>query len=155
MVDPISLAVALGKLVIAIGLAVVTQYIAIRAFDWLTKDIDEMAELKKGNVAVAIMLGAVVLAVSTIISSGVAGLVIPLTLDPAEWLRLVFSLGTLVLAVILAIGGLFLAFAVFDKMTKGINEEMEIKKGNVAVAILMASVMLGIFFVIASGLPKF
>jgi uncharacterized membrane protein YjfL (UPF0719 family) len=40
----------------------------------LTKDIDEWNELKKGNVAVAVIMAAVVIAIAAVVSQGVASL---------------------------------------------------------------------------------
>ena len=149
------LAVGLGKLVLAIILAVLAQYIAIRMFDWLTKDIDEMAELKKGNVAIAVVLAAVVLSVATIIGSGISAISIPLTFDLDAWIKLISSFGVLVFAIVLAVIAQFLALNIFDKLTKGIDEQLELKKGNVAVAIVLGAIMFSIAQVIQSGLPKF
>jgi uncharacterized membrane protein YjfL (UPF0719 family) len=151
----VMLAVGLGKLVLAIILAVLAQYIAIRMFDWLTKDIDEMAELKKGNVAIAVVLAAVVLSVATIIGSGISAISIPLTFDLDAWIKLISSFGVLVVAIVLAVIAQFLALNIFDKLTKGIDEQLELKKGNVAVAIVLGAIMFSIAQVIQSGLPKF
>ena len=49
----------------AASLAIVVP-IALKIFDWMTKDIDEMEELKKGNMAVAFILGCVILGMSLI-----------------------------------------------------------------------------------------
>jgi len=51
----------LWAVVSAIAFAIVVP-IALRVFNWMTPGIDEMAELKNGNVAVAIVMGATVLA---------------------------------------------------------------------------------------------
>lgn len=40
----------------------------------MTKDIDEWNELKKGNVAVAVIMAAVVIAIAAVVSQGVASL---------------------------------------------------------------------------------
>ncbi len=51
----------LWVIVSAIGFAIAVP-IALRVFNRMTPGIDEMEELKKGNVAVAIVMGATVLA---------------------------------------------------------------------------------------------
>jgi uncharacterized membrane protein YjfL (UPF0719 family) len=62
------------NLLLAILLAVFSIYIALWILDKITRGIDEIKELKRGNVAVAIMMAAVLLAVSFIIRSAVANM---------------------------------------------------------------------------------
>ncbi|WP_145281666.1 DUF350 domain-containing protein [Rosistilla oblonga] len=54
---------------ISMGMAII---IAVRLFDLSTGSIDEWEELKKGNMAVAIVLSAVILAVGYVVGSAVA-----------------------------------------------------------------------------------
>lgn len=49
------------------ALGVVLMYLAYRLFDLLTPAVDFAAELKRGNVAVAIFIGALFLAIAIII----------------------------------------------------------------------------------------
>ena len=49
------------------GLGVVLMYLAYRAFDLLTPAVDFAAELKRGNIAVAIFIGALFVAIAIII----------------------------------------------------------------------------------------
>jgi uncharacterized membrane protein YjfL (UPF0719 family) len=48
-------------------LGVVLMYASYRLIDRLTPDVDFPAELKRGNIAVAIFIGALFLAIATII----------------------------------------------------------------------------------------
>jgi uncharacterized membrane protein YjfL (UPF0719 family) len=56
----------LWAIVGGVSLAIVAP-IAIKIFDIMTKDIDEIAELKKGNVAIGLVLAAVILGMSFIV----------------------------------------------------------------------------------------
>jgi uncharacterized membrane protein YjfL (UPF0719 family) len=49
------------------ALGVVLMYVAYRLFDLLTPKVDFAVELKKGNVAVAIFIGALFVAIAIII----------------------------------------------------------------------------------------
>ena len=49
------------------SLGVVLMYLAYRVFDLLTPAVDFAAELKRGNVAVAIFIGALFVAIALII----------------------------------------------------------------------------------------
>ncbi|MEK6842994.1 MAG: DUF350 domain-containing protein [Candidatus Micrarchaeota archaeon] len=145
------------RLFLAIVFAVGAQYLAIKIFDKMTSKIDEMEELKKGNVAVGLVLASVIVSVATIISGGVARAV------PSEfnlgsgdfWSGLGFGLLSLVIALIFAVVAQFVALRVFDSMTEGIDEQKELKRGNLAIAILLAAVIYGTAIVVVAGLPTF
>jgi len=46
-------------------------YLAIKFFTWLTKDLDEIEEIKKNNIAVSIVMAFVVFSVALLINSGI------------------------------------------------------------------------------------
>jgi len=53
-----------------ISLAIVAP-IALKIFDWMTKDIDEVEELKKGNMAVGLILFGVILGISIVVAAAI------------------------------------------------------------------------------------
>jgi uncharacterized membrane protein YjfL (UPF0719 family) len=57
----------IGLNVLYAALGVVLMYLAYRLFDLLTPSVDFAAELKKGNVAVAIFIAALFVAIAIII----------------------------------------------------------------------------------------
>jgi uncharacterized membrane protein YjfL (UPF0719 family) len=57
------LAASVIQLILGIILAVVAIYIALKILDKMTKGIDEFKELDKGNVAVALEMAGVIIAV--------------------------------------------------------------------------------------------
>jgi uncharacterized membrane protein YjfL (UPF0719 family) len=57
----------------------------------------------------------------------------------------------LVLGVLLAIGSIYLAISVFDKLTRQIKAFEELKNGNVAVALEVAGVIVAVALIIQSG----
>ena len=61
-------------------------------------------------------------------------------------------LSSLILGVLLAIGAIYLALNILDKLTKGVEEFEELKKGNVAVALEMAGVIIAVALIIQSGI---
>ena len=142
------------KLAIALILAVASQYLAIKLFDRLTPRIDEMKELQRGNVAVGLVLASLVISISLVISAGIDNL-LPLPnlgkLSVNTFEVLVKNLGGLLLTIILAIVAQFFAINVFDKLTHGIDEQQELKKGNLAVAILLSAIIIAVSLVIRSG----
>jgi uncharacterized membrane protein YjfL (UPF0719 family) len=70
----IGIIVGLIHMFIGIVLAVISIYIAVRILDKITVGIDEFKELKKGNVAVAILMAAVLFAVSYVIGGVVSAM---------------------------------------------------------------------------------
>ena len=144
--------VGLIQLVIAILLAVVALYIGYSTFSKITKGIDEIQELKKGNVAVGIIIAAIFFAIAIVIQSGVAGISVGITNALAgDWWSLIAAFIQLILGIILAIATIYLALNILDRLTKGINEFEELKKGNVAVALMMAGVIVATAVIIQSG----
>jgi len=151
----IGIVLALVQVLIALIFALAAVYIGIRVFDRFTPDLDEMAELKRGNVAIGILLAAVILSIATVIQRGVAVLSAPF-FTPGLSLsgRLVAFAGgiiTLLLSLALALFVIRMAIYVFDKITKGIDEQAELRNGNIAIAILLAGILLAIATVIQGG----
>lgn len=56
------------ELGISLLVAVCALYLAVKVFDRLTHHIDEWAELKKGNMAIAIFMSAMVLSIAIMVS---------------------------------------------------------------------------------------
>ncbi len=157
MVDAGTLMLQGVRLVLAIVFAVAAQYLAIKIFDKMTSKIDEMEELRKGNLAVGIVLGSVILSVATIISGGVANLVPEnLALINADfWAKMGWGIVSLSLAIVFAVIAQYIALKVFDSMTEGIDEQKELKKGNLAIAVLLGAVIFATAIVVQAGIPKF
>lgn len=151
--------VGIIQLVIAIILAVVALYIGFSVLGKITKGIDEEKEIAKGNVAVGILVASVFIAIGIVVQSGVSGVSKGLStaLNANDLLSLegimpiVLSLIQLILGIVLAIAAIYLALNILDKLTKGIEEFEELKKGNVAVALEMAGVIITTAIIIQSG----
>jgi uncharacterized membrane protein YjfL (UPF0719 family) len=152
MVDYVNAFVGLIQLVIAIILAVVALYIGYSVFSKITKGIEEDKELMKGNVAVGIIIAAILFAIAIVVQSGIAGISIGIiNALSGDWFSLIAAIIQLILGIILAIVAIYLALSVLDHLTKGVNEWEEIKKGNVAVALMMAGVIVATALIIQSG----
>jgi uncharacterized membrane protein YjfL (UPF0719 family) len=150
--DIVTAFVGLIQLIIAILLAVVALYIGYSVFSKITKGIDEAQELKKGNVAVGIIIAAIFFAIAIVIQSGIAGIAMGITNAlSGDWYSLLAALIQLILGILLAVATIYLALNILDRMTKGIDEFDELKKGNVAVALMMAGVIVATAIIIQSG----
>jgi uncharacterized membrane protein YjfL (UPF0719 family) len=155
----INAVVGIIQLVIAIILAVAALYIGFSVLGKITKGIDEEKEIAKGNTAVGILVAAVFIAIGIVVQSGVSGISVGISQALNVWSSdiglgitiIVVSVLQLLLGIVLAIAAIYLALNILDKMTKGIDEFAELKKGNVAVALEMAGVIITVAIIIQSG----
>jgi uncharacterized membrane protein YjfL (UPF0719 family) len=155
-----SLVAALLQLVLGLVLAMGSVYIGLKMFDKLTKGIDEWKEIKKGNVAVGILMAAVILSIANVVQTGVQS--ITMSIVTTEGLMVVMvgllvGMLNLLIGLAAAIVSIFIAITVLDKITTDIDETKELEKGNVAVAVIMAGVLIAVSFLIGAavmGLSK-
>jgi uncharacterized membrane protein YjfL (UPF0719 family) len=140
---------AIVRLVFAIIFAVVAIYIASNVLGRLTKQFKEWEEIKQGNVAVAIYMAGIFISIATIIGPGVIGLFVRLDL-----LAIVWGFVQLVIALALAVAAQYVGLSVLGKLTKDIDEWNELKKGNVAVALIMAAIVIAIAAVVSQGVAS-
>ena len=148
----------LVQFIVGLFLAMFSVYIGLKMFDKLTKDINEWDEIKKGNIAVGIVLAAVILGIATVIQSGVMRITASIGGGQSIGVMaigLLVGIVNLVIGLIAAIIAIYIAVRVLDKITKEIDEFKEIAKGNVAVAIIMAGVLVSVSFVIAAAVTGF
>lgn len=155
---PANVAVGLVQLVIAILFAVLALYIGFAVFGKITKGIDEEKELARGNVAVGIVVAAMFFAIAVIVESGVSGLFTGI--NKALQVGIVTGDGLLIMAVafvqlflgiVLAIGAIYLALNILEKLTKDVNVFEELRRDNVAVALEIAGVIVAVAVIIQSG----
>lgn len=150
----IGLALAIIALFISLWLAMKAVEMAIKMFDKVTEGMDEWEELRKGNAAVGILMAAVIVSVGTIISGSVTGLTGALmapSLDLGFVVKVVVAAVNLLVGLWIATYVIGLAIRILDKMTKGIEEMKEIAKGNLAVAIMVAGVLIAVSVVVGQG----
>jgi uncharacterized membrane protein YjfL (UPF0719 family) len=139
------------QLLVAIVLSVTALYIGFSVFSKIGK-IDGEKELAKGNVAVGVLIASVFISIAIVIQSGIAGISTGLkNAISGDIFSLIVSIIQLIIGIIFAIAGIYLALYVLDKMTKGIEEFKEIEKGNVAIALEMAGVIIAVALIIQSG----
>ena len=139
------LVLALVQLVIAILVSGVAAYLAFFLFQWFTRDVNEVAELRKGNLAVGVLLAAIVVAVAIVLQPALA-------LDISAWdmgrsvlWRTLLAEGVQILvALVVAVIALLVALLIFASLTRGFDEVEELKRGNLAIAALLAGVAIGV-----------
>lgn len=151
----ISIIAILLQVFFGILLAIISIYLALRFFDKMTENVDEIKELKKGNIAVAIILLAMILSIGTIINQGVQqfdNVLLQGVSLPYFVIAFVMAIVQLVVVIAIAILTMYVSIVLLDSMTIGIEEMKEIRKGNVAVALVIAGVIYIVSFIVANAL---
>ena len=124
-----------------------------------TKRFDEEAQLKRKNTAVGIVLGSVLLGEAIVVRQAlypVMAVIQIFILGPERstgaYLKLLgLSIGYVLLSGVLAILCILFSFWLFDKLTPRIDQYEEIKAGNMAIAVFMALLIIGVSLLISSG----
>jgi uncharacterized membrane protein YjfL (UPF0719 family) len=150
----VSVFAAIIQLIVGLALAMGSVYIGLKMFDRLTKGVDEWKEILKGNVAVGILMAAVIFSIANVVQSGVGSLLANLGAGQSMdemFVSLALGLINLLIGLVAAIFSIWVAIKVLDRITTDIDEMAELAKGNVAVAIVMAGVLIAVSFVIGSA----
>ena len=155
----VGLLIAVLQVLVSLGFAMLAVYAGIRIFDKFTQGIDEMAELRRGNLAVGLLMGAVILSYATVISGGVRSLTtVVLSVGNASLgqviVGLVGGILNLLIALALASAAIYLALRLFGKITHEMDEQEELRRGNTAVAFLLAAILFSVATVISSGVES-
>jgi uncharacterized membrane protein YjfL (UPF0719 family) len=152
---------ALVEFLITALTSVLVVYTNYRLFIATNTDYDAEAELKKDNLGVAFLLAAQLIAAGLIVREGMYPTVNMLRLyytAPTPYLT-----GTEVIALVAAHLGLVffiavttisLALRLWGRLTKGIREGDELKRGNSAVGIVLGGVVLCVAMFISDGVSR-
>jgi uncharacterized membrane protein YjfL (UPF0719 family) len=149
------LLLSLAQLAVAIILSAIAAYLAFYLFQWFTRDLDEWQELRRGNPAVGVVLGAIVVAVAIVLRPA-------LTVNAEGWdvgrnvyFWVLFAEGLqLAVGLVLSVVTLGLALYLFAALTRGIDEVAELAGGNMAVAGLLAGVVIGVALMVSQAMAQ-
>ncbi len=143
--------VLVAKFAIAILLAALAAYAGVFVFDRTTGEMDEWAELRAGNAAVGITLGAYVLGVAIVIQTALQSPDVPADLPPGQFP--VYALAELavrfLISLVMGMAGVLVGVFIYDRLTGEIDEFAAIKDGNIAVAVTLAAAILSVALLIA------
>jgi uncharacterized membrane protein YjfL (UPF0719 family) len=146
--------VVFGGLVAALGI-----WLAFRGLNRLL-GTDPTVDLEKGNVAAGIVHAASLLALGLLVQNAVNATfdAVDLTfrgpsLQPLALVRLsFFALMHVGVSLLVSTGVLALGVVLFDKMTPGLDELAEVRRGNVALALVLAAILIVFALLTAPGL---
>lgn len=125
-------------------------FLTYRTFIHANPDFDMEKEIKKGNVATGLLVGTILFCASQILMAGADSSIQMLRLHilaPTEENASVAELigrivGHLAASMALAVVSISVTLRLFGRLTRHMEEGRELEKGNVAVGILLSSVVL-------------
>jgi uncharacterized membrane protein YjfL (UPF0719 family) len=149
------LLVSVAQIVIAVILAAIASYLGILLFNRATRDLDEWAELRRGNAAMGFVLGSIILGIALILRPA---LTVPVMADTGAKLYPVLALfiqvAAILLGLVLALSAIVFAVGLFDRLTGQIDELAELQQGNVAVAAVMVGVILAVSLLMSRAIEQ-
>lgn len=154
----ILVAVGLSKVVFGGLVAALGIWLAFRGLHRLL-GTDPTGDLRTGNVAAGVVHAASLLALGLLVQNAVNATfdAVDLTfrgpVAPSALLRLtVFALLHVGVSLLVGTGVLALGVLLFDKITPGLDELAEVRRGNVALALVLAAILLVLALLTAPGL---
>lgn len=141
-------------------MSVLVVFVTYRAMAYTNPDYDTQAELKKGNVAVAILLGALLFASGMMVQKGFTPVISlfrmyimsPLQESVSNWRMALHAVSHLAMSFILSVTTISFSLRMFGKLNKDMKMGQELKKGNVAVGIILAAVILVVAMYVSEGI---
>lgn len=151
-----SLVLGIIQLVVALGLAAFCITKGLQLLSRLLGGVDIWAEIKKKNLAVALLAAGVVIAYTGVIGSGIKAMTDSLMSLGGGSLfggavGLFSGLVQLVVAVMVASFAITVVFRVMDKLTENIDEKAEFLNGNTAIGVIYCGIMIGVSQLVAAG----
>ena len=117
-----------------------------------------MGELKKGNVAVGILIASIFIGMSLAVDTGVLGILIGLNiigvdgmLTPGDLFPVASSVAELALSILLAIGSIVAVMYFIASFHPTIDVLREIKQGNTSIAFVSASMIILVCTIVHYG----
>jgi uncharacterized membrane protein YjfL (UPF0719 family) len=146
---------SLAQLAVAIVLSAIAAYLAFYLFQWFTRNLDEWHELRQGNAAVGLVLGAIVVAVAIVLRPALRVSTSAWDVGSDLFFRVLLAEALqLAVGLFLALLTLALALYLFAGLTRGIDEIEELKQGNLAIAGLLAGVVIGVGLMVSQGVAQ-
>lgn len=146
------LIVSVANIIIAVILGVIASYIGVWLFAKSTRHLDDWEEVRRGNTGMGIVMGAIIIGIAIILKPAVD---LPLTIEIANpFIVLVGELVGIAAGLILAVSAIVFSAGMFDRLVGDIDELTELQRGNLAVAVIMASVILAVSFLISGAVAS-
>lgn len=157
--DLILLITGIVQIFLSLLIAITLVYVPSRIFRKLISGINETDELKKNNVAVAILNGSIVLALILVIKKSIDSAVTifgntlrnPDAVFASYLQSALIMIGHIILGGIIAFAAIYLALQIFLKLTDDLDELQEIKGNNTAVGVLLGMIIVSMALLLQPG----
>ncbi len=158
--DLVLLLTGLLQVVLSLLIGVIFIYTASKVFQRMIEGINETEELKNNNIAVAILNSSIVLAIIIVVRNSIETSITifsntirnPETIPITYIKTAAIMLGHIILSGILAFFAVYISLLFFMKLTKDLDELMEIKKNNVAVSVFLSVIIIAIALLLEPGI---
>ena len=157
--DLILLITGIVQIFLSLLIATVLVYFSSKIFRRLISGINEIEELKKNNVAVAILNGSIVLALILVVKKSIESAITifgnilrnPNAVLSSYIQSALIMLGHILLGGIIAFTSIYAALQIFIWLTKDLDELKEIKENNTAVGILLGIIIVSMALLLQQG----
>lgn len=149
------LLLSLAQLAVAILLSAIAAYLTFFLFLWFTRDLDELQALSQGNVAVGVVLGAILVSVAIVLRPALVVQTEGWDVGTSVFFRALLAEALqLAVGLVLAAVSIALSLTLFAALTRDIDEVEELKKGNLAIACVLAGVAIAVSLMISQGVAQ-
>ena len=153
------LLISLFEFFMSVAMSVLVVYVTYRVFILANTDFDGEEQIKKGNVAVAVLTASIMVASSWIIQKGLESvsslfklyMTTPIRDMESQWQLPLLAFAHLFMAFVLAVVTISFSLRIFGRLGRRMELGKELYKGNVAVGILLSSVVLVVSMYISEG----
>jgi len=146
------LIVSVANIIIAVILGVMASYIGVWLFAKSTRHLDDWGEVRRGNTGMGVVMGAIIIGIAIILKPAVD---LPLTIEIANpFLVLLGELVGIAAGLLLAVSAIVFSAGMFDRLVGDIDELSELQRGNLAVAVIMAAVILAVSLLISGAVAS-
>lgn len=159
----VHLLVSLFELALMVVMSGMVIYIIYKVFIKANPDFDMEDEVRKGNLAVGILVGAIMISAALLLHKGLGASVgmfslavsTPSVVALPLWQVLLLTLGHLVLSLAIAVFTISVTLRLFGKLTHRMNPQMKLsehlRNGNVAVGIVLSAVVFIATYYVGDG----
>ncbi len=152
---------SLAEFFLTIFLAIFVVFWSYKSFDKINTRFDAQKEIYGGNVAVAILMAALMYSTSLIMRESIYPVISILTMaltnsgGGQSLIGLLFyAIGHLFFGFLLAVGCVQFAMKFFSLLNHEMDEVTQIKKGNTAVAVIMGAVIIIVSLFMEQGVSS-
>ena len=141
-----------------------TLFLFMKVFSALTRNIDDFQEIRRNNIAVALVNAAIIFSVALFIGEAVGAAMEAFKNNIYNYggsTTLMYKMKIYIimfihfaLSVVLSFGMLWLSMKIFTMLTTTIDEFAEIKNNNQAVAIILAVFIVSMALILKPGVGK-